>query len=156
MKQKYIIYVSIFIIILNMIYIGYKHLYPTKVIDIQYLPGKPDTTIIKDTIYLSKAAKKIPVKWDTLKIYTIADSIKTDWSDFKLQQDSLTGVLGRIRIYNNNYEFDSVKMFYPYKTILKVDTIKINNEVFIETSKPLYKNEWFYVSIITAIITIIK
>lgn len=121
-----------------------------------FVGGLPDTTIIRDTISIPKSYKVTITKFDTIVIDSTGkidyNAITSSWERFELKADTNIKCLGKVRLSRSMFEFDSVDITYPKILITQIDTIKLNTEV----RPPFYKNEWFWATIITAGISILR
>ena len=145
------------IAIILVIIIAYTFLRKDKVIkDYAFVGGLPDTVEIRDTVRIPQLYKVSITKFDTIVIDSTGkidyNAITSSWERFELKADTNIKCLGKVRLSRSMFEFDSVNITYPKILITQIDTIKLNTEV----RPPFYKNEWFWATIITAGISILR
>lgn len=147
--MKHIIYIIIILLLGLFLYNSFTS-EPEQVI--QYREGEIDTVVVKDTIYSKETLYRIKTKVDTVFVSIDSsgilryDSIRTAWSNYKIEVDTLVGVLGKVRLNGSMFEFDSTSIYYPKYYMTKVDTIKL--PVIKKVSKEFYEDEWFYATIL--------
>lgn len=148
------IIISVLLLIGYSIFLLYNPLIKT---EIEYRKGEPDTVIVRDTVYLPEY--KFKTIFDTTTIIDSSgrinyDSIRTLWCDYKLEADTLLGVIGKVRLNRSMFEFDSTFIYYPKITIKQIDTIAITKTIGL--SEPFYKDTWFWTTLGLAVGLLIK
>ncbi len=152
--MKYLAYIVIcLLIVLGLFFMNSPNIVKTKTI---YKEGKSDTITIRDTVTLTKIIRSNKI--ETIDVYndsskTLADSIRTSWCYYGIKVDSLVDVLGKVRLNGEYFEFDSTTVTYPKYMIKQIDTLEITK--LIKANKAFYEDEWFYVSAIAIIISIL-
>ena len=153
-KNKYLYILPIVVVIIIIIFI-----YIIKIFDkndnikTNYIVGKTDTTKITKVVDIQK--KEVKTKYVNKENYVIdnkivLDSIETEWTSFVLEDTlSNTKTIGKIKIKDSKFMFDSLKTAFDNIILSRVD---------LETKeliKPFYENEFFYISIITILLIIL-
>lgn len=153
-KNKYIYILTIVVIIIIVIFI-----YITKIFDknnnikTNYIVGKIDTTKITKVVDIQK--KEIKTKYvnkenDVIDNKIVLDSIETEWTPFVLKDTlSNTKTIGKIKIKDSKFMFDSLKVSFDNLLLSRVD-LEVK-----ELIQPFYKNEFFYISIIAILLIIL-